>query len=212
MKNLLPQSVLCTLGCYWMLIRWHCTRQLRQSSHWHIQLTGCDVWCDVWILVGTCCNSSQIYSHVLSLNKWVLNSIPFIFWYSCNVSDIFFSWLSIQLRDSLLDLHKSIGLRDYNSESEEERNQYQWLIISRRTDMMCNIQPTFFEPVERMWPFWRQREEDGVQSESFSEKATPDLMDLQWVRVQKHTTTHLVHGPEANISLVGTIQGGKGYL
>ncbi|XP_062288750.1 protein Aster-B-like isoform X3 [Scomber scombrus] len=30
-----------------------------------------------------------------------------------------------ELRDSLLDLHKSIGLRDYNSESEEERNQYQ---------------------------------------------------------------------------------------
>ncbi|CAK6977069.1 protein Aster-B-like [Scomber scombrus] len=30
-----------------------------------------------------------------------------------------------ELRDSLLDLHKSIGLRDYNSDSEEERNQYQ---------------------------------------------------------------------------------------
>lgn len=29
-----------------------------------------------------------------------------------------------ELRDSLLNLHKSIGLRDYNSETEEKRNQY----------------------------------------------------------------------------------------
>lgn len=44
----------------------------------------------------------------------------------------------LQLRDSLVNLHKSIIFRDYHSNSEQKNNQYDWSRICRWTDFMCN--------------------------------------------------------------------------
>lgn len=85
---------------------------------------------------------------------------------------LIFSWLLIQIKDSLLLLHKSIGLKDHppHPASEKRRTQNNWSITSRHADMMCNIHPTFLSP-------WR---EGGLQKACwvFSPSCTPHSSDL----------------------------------
>lgn len=104
--------------------------------------------------------------------------------------------LFIQLKESLLNLHKSIGLRDSKSEPEEKRSEHQWWTICRQLDMMCNIQPNFSEPIGAGWslsltPF-QEKCLQTLAAQSRWECTDTSQCILQWDRTTGRTYWEIV--------------------
>lgn len=49
----------------------------------------------------------------------------------------------IQMKDSLLNLQKGVGLRDYSSDSEEKRSRYYWQLLSRPPGRAVQCRATY---------------------------------------------------------------------